>query len=262
MQNIPSFKTRHNVFKKCFFLSAITQWNNLDLNIRNSSSLNVFRNSILKSIRSSANSVFNSHNPKAIKFITRLWLVLCHLREHKFKHSFQDLLNPISNFEPDIELSLRYLRHYPTYNSERHTLLSTLKSIDNNLLDLTKPILTTTLLFGSNSFDINTNTNILNVTMNLVYLLKDLTNHFFNEFTDCYQDKVFHKKLNKSVSVWVVKRLSFSVYYFSLFFLRSKIIFFFYSQRLLVYFGAWWSSILLLQCTRFIWFVYKTMNHY
>ena len=114
MQNLPFFKTRHNLFKRYFFLSTIIQWNNLDLNIRNWSSLNIFRNCILKFIRPSANSVFDSHNPKAIKFITRLRLVPSHLRERKFKHSFQNLLNLISNCGLDIESSLRYLLHYPT----------------------------------------------------------------------------------------------------------------------------------------------------
>ena len=61
MQSVPFFKTRHNFFKKYFFLSAIIEWNDLDLNIMNSSSLNIFRNSTLKLIRLSANSVFNSH---------------------------------------------------------------------------------------------------------------------------------------------------------------------------------------------------------
>ena len=82
-------------------------------------------------------------------------------------------------------------------NWERHTLMSTLKNIGNNLLDLTKPILTKTLLFGSNSFDINTNTNILNAIMNLVYLLKDLTNRFFIEFTDYCRNEVLHKKIKQ-----------------------------------------------------------------
>ena len=108
MQNVPFSKTRHNFFKNLFFLSAIMQWNNLDLNIRNLGSLNIFRNIILKFIRPSANNVFNSHNPKAIKFITRLMLVLSQLLEHKFKHSFQDLLNPFSNLKLDIESRLRY----------------------------------------------------------------------------------------------------------------------------------------------------------
>ena len=121
---------------------------------------------------------------KQFKFITRLWLVLSHLREQKFKDSFQDLLNSISNGGLDIKSSLCYRIYYPKYNSERHTLLSIFKNIDNNLLDLTKPILTTTLLFGSKSFYINTNTNNLNATMDLVYLLKYLANCFFNEFTD------------------------------------------------------------------------------
>ena len=50
----------------------------------------------------------NGHNPKVIDFIIRLRLVLSQSREHKFKHSFQDLLNLISNCGLDIELPLRY----------------------------------------------------------------------------------------------------------------------------------------------------------
>ena len=71
------------------------------------------------------------------------------------------------------------------YNTEKHNLLSTLSNIDNKLLDLTKQILTKSVLFGSNSFEINTNANILNATENLAYLIKDLTDRFFNEFTNC-----------------------------------------------------------------------------
>ena len=76
-------------------MSAIIQWNNLDLNLRDSSNINNSRNSILQFIRLSANSVFDSHNPKAVTFITRLRLVPSYLREHKFKHSFKNLLNMI-----------------------------------------------------------------------------------------------------------------------------------------------------------------------
>ena len=93
IRNIPLLKTRHT-FEKNSFPSPIIEWNKLDHNIRNSSSFNIFRKSILKFIRPSANSLFNCHNPKGIKFITRLRLGLSHLREHKFRHSFQDSLNP------------------------------------------------------------------------------------------------------------------------------------------------------------------------
>ena len=103
MDNIPFFKTKHTFFKNSFFLSTIVEWNKLDHNIRSSSSFNIFRKSILKFIRPSANSFFNYHNPKEIKFITRLRFGLSHLREHKFKHSIQDSLNPFYSCGLDIE---------------------------------------------------------------------------------------------------------------------------------------------------------------
>ena len=40
---ISSFKTRHNYFKDSFFATVISEWNSLDINIRNSSSINVFK---------------------------------------------------------------------------------------------------------------------------------------------------------------------------------------------------------------------------
>ena len=158
--------------KNSFFPSTIPEWNKLDHNIRNSSSFNIFRKSILKFIRPSANSLFNCHNPKGIKFITRLRLGLSHLREHKFKHSFQDSLNPFCSCGLDIESTAHFLLHCPTYIIERRTLLSTLVNIDNNLLDLCEPVLIRTLLFGSNSFDTDANTNVLNATTEYIFSTK------------------------------------------------------------------------------------------
>ena len=80
IHSIPFFKTRHTFLKNSFFPSTIVEWNKLDQNIRNSSSFNIFRKSILKLIRSSANSFFDCHNSKGIRFITRLRLGLSHLR--------------------------------------------------------------------------------------------------------------------------------------------------------------------------------------
>ena len=60
---------------------------------------------ILNFIRPSPNSFFDCHCPKGIKLITRLRFRLSHLREHKFKHSFQDTVNPLCNCGQDIESS-------------------------------------------------------------------------------------------------------------------------------------------------------------
>ena len=52
-------------------------------------------------------------------------------------------------------------------------VVSTIENIDSNLLDLIEPALIKTLLFGSYSFDTNTNTNALNGTIK--YLLSTKT---------------------------------------------------------------------------------------
>ena len=52
------------------------------------------------------------------------------------------------------------------YNTEKHNSLRTLKNIDNKFLDLTKQVLIKILRFRSNCFDMNTNKNILNATVN------------------------------------------------------------------------------------------------
>ena len=46
--------------------------------------------------------------------------------------------------------------------------MSTIENIDNNLLDLSELVLIKTLLFGSNSFDTNANTNVFNATIEYV----------------------------------------------------------------------------------------------
>ena len=86
-----------------FFPPTVIEWNKVDKNIRKSESLNIFRKNILRFIRSSQNGVYNCHNPKEIKLLTRLRVGLSHLCEHKFKISFQDTLNPICNCGGDIE---------------------------------------------------------------------------------------------------------------------------------------------------------------
>ena len=45
---------------------------------------------ILKFIRPDPYSVFNIHDVQGIKLLTRLRLGLSHLKDHKFRHNFQD----------------------------------------------------------------------------------------------------------------------------------------------------------------------------
>ena len=95
-------------------------------------------------------------------------LGMSHLREHKFKHNFQDCLNPICSCALDIESTSHFLLHCPSFNVERYTLLSTLNKIDCKLLELTKASLSQILLYGNTLFDKEKNTLILNATIEYI----------------------------------------------------------------------------------------------
>ena len=76
---------KQRFFINPFVPSVIIEWNNLDSEIQNPPSLNIFKKNILKFIKPTANSIFGCHNLKGIKYLTRLRIGFNHLCEHKFK---------------------------------------------------------------------------------------------------------------------------------------------------------------------------------
>ena len=123
-------------------------------------------------MRPSSNSFFNCHNPIGIKYITRIRLRFSHLREHKFKHSFQDTLNPICNCGNDVESAIQFFLHCPLYSKERRTLLNSLVNIDHTLLGNTDFSPAQILLFGNTTFNAIENTKIINLTIDFVLSTK------------------------------------------------------------------------------------------
>ena len=75
-------------------------------NLRNAASLSAYKKSLLKFIGPSPGSVFNCLNCKEIKLLTKLRLGLSHLREHKFKQSFQDTLNQLCSHGRNMETNM------------------------------------------------------------------------------------------------------------------------------------------------------------
>ena len=63
---ISSFKTRHNFFKDSIFPAVISKRNSLDINIRNSSSINVFKKELFTFIRPGPNSTYNINDTKPV----------------------------------------------------------------------------------------------------------------------------------------------------------------------------------------------------
>ena len=87
---IPSYN-----FKSSFSLVSLEEWFHLDLSIRNSETINVFKQKLLPFILLLENSIFNIFDPEGLKLLTPLCLSFNHLNEHRFRHNFQDCLNPL-----------------------------------------------------------------------------------------------------------------------------------------------------------------------
>ena len=143
--NIPTIKIKHDYFKNSIFSSRVLEWNKLDLNIRNSESLNTFKKMILNFIRSCANNVFDIHNPLGINLLTRLRLDLSHLHKHKFRHCFQYTLNISCECGKNIEsTTTHFFLHCSNLLIPRQTqiLLQKIRNIDDNILSQSKTQLT------------------------------------------------------------------------------------------------------------------------
>ena len=115
---------------------------------------------------------FNCQNPRGVKLLTRLRLGLSHLCKHKFKHGFQDSLNPICNCGNDIKTSAHFLLHCPHYSNERSTFLNTIRNISRNIFNKNDLQITETLLFRDSSLENKTNTLIMNATIDFLFVRK------------------------------------------------------------------------------------------
>ena len=170
--NIPFLGTKHNFFQNSYFPSSMKEWNRLDIDIRKSDSISMFKKCILSFIRPLPNEVSNSHNPQGLKLLTRLRLGLSHLLYHKLKHNFLDIINLLCSCGSDIETALHFLLYCPNFMQCRNTLLSEIFEINSELITRNDLALTQTLLFGDNSFSQYDNSKILDATIAFIVASK------------------------------------------------------------------------------------------
>ena len=165
INDISITKSRSNFLRNSFFPSTITE---LYHNIRNSDSLSVVKLSLLKFVRPIANNVFDINNPYGSILLTRLRLGLSHLRYHKFRHNFQDCINPICVCGLEIETTTHFLLHCPLFQCARQSLLTNIKKIDESILKKHDELITKTLLYGDDKFDLSCNKSIISLTIEFI----------------------------------------------------------------------------------------------
>ena len=111
------------------------EWDKTDVSIRNSASCNVFKKVRLKFIRPEPSQVFLLDSSEGLKFLTRIRHGLSHVADHKFKHNFQDCVNPICSCGQGIENSTHFLLHCSYYHCARQTLFEKVNKTDSTILN-------------------------------------------------------------------------------------------------------------------------------
>ena len=155
--SIPTFHCRTDCFKYSFFPSTLNYWFSLYINIRNSDSISLFKSRLLSFIRPVQNKIYNIFDPEGLKFLTRLRLGISHLNAHRFRHNFQDCLNPLCSCSLEIEDSTHYLLHFRHFSTQRANLMNSVKSVFQNFEFLSENSKKDLLLFGDSRFNENKN---------------------------------------------------------------------------------------------------------
>ena len=177
--NIPSFFAKHDYFKNSFFPSAITEWNKLDCYIRSADSFKVFKKRLLSFIRPMPNSIYNIHNPLGVKYLTRLRIGFSHLKEHKFKHNFQDSVDPMCSCSSGIETTIHFFLHCVNFNIQRQTLFDKIATIDANILTENEDSILNTLLFVKLNSENSFNKTMLNASIEYILSTERFNNPLF-----------------------------------------------------------------------------------
>ena len=167
-QQYTHFQLPTKLFQVVFF-SFYPKWLfNLDLNIINSESISILNSKLLSFIRPVQTNIYNIFDPKSLTFRTRLRLGLSHLNEHRFRHNFQDCLNPLCSCSLEIEDTSHYLLHCHHFSHHRVALMNSVKSIYDNFDSMSDNVKDYLLLYGDSWFDENKNKVILKATINYI----------------------------------------------------------------------------------------------
>ena len=114
------------------------------------------------------NSTYNIFDPKELKFLTHLRLGLSHLNAHRFRHNFQDWLNPLCSCSLETEYTSHYVLHCHHLLNHRVHLMNSVKSICDNFESMSDNVKKNILLYGDSCFDEVKNKFILEATITYI----------------------------------------------------------------------------------------------
>ena len=163
-----NYYCRTDCFKYSFFPSTTKDWFDLDETIRNSESVEIFKSKLLSFIRPIESNVFNIFDPIGLKLLTRLRLGFSHLNEHRFRHNFQNCLNPLCSCSLEVEDTVHYLLHCHNFRHHRLNLINSVNALSDNFETFSDNSKKDILLYGDSRLDGNKNKLILEETITYI----------------------------------------------------------------------------------------------
>ena len=159
-KSIKTFSGRTKAFELSFFPQCAKEWGYLSKELRNIDSINTFKLSILDFVRPRENSVFAVNDINGLKLLTRLRLNFSHLNEHKFRHDFNDTINPMCLCGKEPETTLHFLLRCDFYSIYRLELLNDICALNHSLKNTSEENLVKVLLYGTEEFCFKINSEI------------------------------------------------------------------------------------------------------
>ena len=128
-------------FKNSFIPYVVREWNKLSTEIRNSTSYQQFRESLLFFIKPTCSTLFSINHPAGVKLLIRLRLVCSHSYEHRFRHNFHDTLNSVCSCSLGPETTSHYLLCCHNFSYTCSVLINDLNLMDPSISQLNETTL-------------------------------------------------------------------------------------------------------------------------
>ena len=120
-----SITNKENIFPYC-----IDEWNKLKPEVRNAKPIYKFKKSIVTVKQE--NPLYNNHDTIGVKLLSHLRLQFAHLNEHKFRHGFNDTVNPVCPCGAEVETTKHFLLHCHCFSTQRIELFDNLYNLDSS----------------------------------------------------------------------------------------------------------------------------------
>ena len=168
---IGQIRARTERFKSSFYPHCLKEWNILDPQIRNASSVEAFKKYIVSIARPNAKSIFGIYDPVGLPYLAQLRTGLCKLNYYKFKYNFKNTISPMCLSNDGIEDVEHFLLHCSSYLYLRRNLLARTYALIRpcGLANLSSKGLTKLLLYGDNNLPHHINREILQLTLNYIH---------------------------------------------------------------------------------------------